>query len=179
MIGWAMTRLRTRLHRDGWGLLPLRVAIGFGFAAHGWAKLARGPEHFAEIVAALGLPAPCVAAWVTSLLELLGGVALMLGAAVVPLSVPLGAVMLTAMVGVHLRYGFSSVRLLHLDAAGAQFGPVGYELHVLYLAGLVSLALCGAGPLSVDRWMRRRRTRGHPPAGGLDGPNRSSRSAGS
>src|SRR5438132_9852635 len=43
-----------------------RSMIGFGFAAHGYAKLARGPATFAPIVAALGLPAPAFTAWVTS-----------------------------------------------------------------------------------------------------------------
>lgn len=117
--------------------------IGFGFAAHGWAKLARGPAGFAPIVSALGLPAPLFTAWATSLLELAGGVLLMAGILVVPLAFPLAGIMLTALFGVHLRYGFSSIRLKALTAAGADFGPVGYEITLLYLAGLVTLALNG------------------------------------
>ena len=109
--------------------------IGFGFAAHGYAKLARGPDSFAAILAAIGIPAPGPAAWLTSLLELLGGVSLMLGAVVVPLSLPLGAIMATAMFGVHLRYGLSSIRLKAMTGAGAEFGPIGYELNLLYISG--------------------------------------------
>jgi putative oxidoreductase len=133
--------------------------IGFGFAAHGYAKLARGPESFAAILAAMGIPAPGPMAWLTSFLELLGGVALMLGAAVLPLSLPLGVLMATAMFGVHLRYGFSSIRLEGLNASGAVFGPVGYELNLVYIAGLLALALSGTSPLSVDRWFQARRRR--------------------
>ena len=54
------------------------------------------------------------------------------------------------MVTVHLRYGFSSVKLLSVTASGAQFGPVGYELDLLYLAALLIFALQGPGPLSID-----------------------------
>jgi len=108
-----------------WAILPVRLMVGFGFAAHGFAKLGRGPEHFAVILHALGVPAPVFAAWATSLLELAGGLCLIAGLAVVPLAGPLGVVMLTAMFGVHLRYGFSSIRLLAVTSEGATFGPIG------------------------------------------------------
>ena len=132
--------------RNRWALLPLRLMIGFGFAAHGLAKLGRGPEKFAVILGAMGIPAPHLTAWVTSLLELLGGLGLMAGLGVVPLTLPLAVVMLTAMFGVHLRYGFSSIRLEAFTAEGSKFGPVGYELNLLYLAGLLALAIGGGGP---------------------------------
>lgn len=157
MIGSATERLRRRLSDDGWALLPLRLILGFGFAAHGYAKLARGPASFAAIVAALGIPAPGAVAWLTSVLEFLGGLFLMFGAAVVPLTLPLGAIMAAAMFGVHARYGFSSIRLEALSASGAKFGPIGYELNLVYLAGLLALVVAGPGPLSVDRWLEARK----------------------
>jgi putative oxidoreductase len=143
--------------KNGWALLPLRLVVGFGFAAHGYAKLARGPESFAAILHVMGIPAPGLMAWATSLLELLGGISLMLGAYVLPLSLPLSAVMVTAIFGVHFRYGFSSIRLQALSASGAVFGPVGYELNLLYVAALLVLALSGPSPVSVDRWLYNRR----------------------
>ncbi len=146
------------MRRDGWALVPLRLLVGFGFAAHGYAKLSRGPEGFGAILAALGVPAPEIMAWITSLLELAGGISVIAGAFVVPLSLPLAAVMLTAMLSVHLPYGFSSVRLESVNASGAQFGPVGYEVNLLYLAGLLALALGGPGRLSIDGWLRQRRS---------------------
>jgi putative oxidoreductase len=143
--------------RERWALVPVRLMVGFGFAAHGLAKLGRGPEHFAVILQTLGVPVPNVAAWVTSLLELGGGICLMVGLGVVPLAAPLAAVMLTALFGVHLRYGFSSIRLEALTPAGARFGPIGYELNLLYLSGLFALALGGAGPASLDGVLARGR----------------------
>jgi putative oxidoreductase len=88
--------------------------------------------------------------------ELLGGLALLLGAFVVWASVPMALVLLVAMVTVHLPYGFSSVRLLSVSPSGAQFGPVGYELDLLYLTALVTLALQRPTPLSIDDLRRQR-----------------------
>ena len=153
----ALPRLRHVIARNGWALLPLRLLVGFGFAAHGYAKLARGPAAFAGILSAMGIPAPSFMAWATSLLELAGGISIMVGAAVAPLSIPLAIVMVTAMFGVHLRYGFSSIRLKALTASGAAFGPVGYELNLLYIAALIAIALAGSSPLSIDRWLENRR----------------------
>jgi putative oxidoreductase len=124
--------------------------IGFGFAAHGLAKLSRGPEKFAEILVALGVPFPHLTSWVTSLTELIGGVLMMAGAFVVPVSIPLIVVMLTAMFTVHLRYGFSTIKLMSVDAAGAKFGSPGYEIDLLYIVGLLTLVLAGPSPLSLD-----------------------------
>jgi putative oxidoreductase len=140
-----------------WALVPLRLVVGFGFAAHGWAKLARGPGSFAVVLHAMGVPAPGLLAWATTLLELLGGVAVMLGAFVVPISLPLVVVMATAIFGVHLRYGYSSIRLQGFGPAGATFGPVGYELPLLYVVALVALALGGPSPLSLDLWFSGRK----------------------
>jgi putative oxidoreductase len=140
-----------------WALLPLRLVIGFGFTAHGYAKLSRGPENFATILTSIGVPQSHVMAWVTSLLELLGGISLMAGAFVVPLSLPLAIVMLTAIFSIHLEYGFSSVKLKAVTAAGAQFGPIGYEMNLLYIAGLVALALSGSSRLSIDHWLKTRK----------------------
>jgi len=149
--------------------VPLRLIIGFGFAAHGYAKLSRGPENFAVILTALGVPQPTVMAWATSLLEFVGGISLIAGASVVLLSIPLAIVMLTAAFTVHAQYGFSSVRLRAVTASGAEFGPIGYELNLLYIAGLLVLAVGGAGPLSVDRWLRSRSLRRRSPDSAAQG----------
>ena len=141
------------LERD-LALLPLRLMVGFGFAAHGYAKLSRGPVGFGTILAAIGVPQPHLTAWITCLLEFVGGVSLMAGAFVVPLTVPLIMIMLTAMFSVHFRYGFSSVRLRAVTPAGAEFGPIGYEMNLLYIAALTTLAFTGAGRLSVDRYLQ-------------------------
>ena len=143
--------------RREWALFLLRLVVGFGFAAHGFAKLARGPEQFAGLLAALGIPAPSLAAWATALLEFAGGIGVMAGFFVPLLAVPLAAILLTAMVTVHWPYGYSSIRLTGVTPAGATFGPIGIELDLLYLAALATLAVGGTGPLALDRWLFPRR----------------------
>ena len=152
----------TSVARRELALLLLRLVVGFGFAAHGYAKLARGPEQFAVILTALHIPAPTVAAWATALLEFAGGIGVMAGALVPFLAVPLGVILLTALVTVHLHYGFSSVRLTGVTPEGATFGPVGYELDLLYLAALITVAVAGPGAVALDRWIFPRR---HDPTG--------------
>jgi putative oxidoreductase len=117
---------------------------------HGFAKLSKGPDAFAVILQALGVPAPHLMAWTTIGIEMLGGLAVLLGAFVALASIPMAAVLLVAMFTVHLRYGFSSIKLISVTVAGAQFGPPGYECDLLYLACLAALVLGGAGPLSID-----------------------------
>ena len=89
-------------------------------------------------------------AWLTILVEIFGGLATILGAFVALVSLPMAAVLLVAMFTVHLRYGFSSIKLIAFGAIGAQFGPPGYETDLLYLACLAALVLGGSGPLALD-----------------------------
>jgi uncharacterized membrane protein YphA (DoxX/SURF4 family) len=96
-------------HLGPYSIAPI---VGFGFMEHGYAKLLKGPEAFASILHALGVPAPHLMAWLTILTELPGGLSVLLGALVPLISVPMAAVLLVAMFSVHWRYGFSSIKLL-------------------------------------------------------------------
>jgi putative oxidoreductase len=140
-------------------LLPLRLIIGFGFLAHGWAKWSRGPANFGKLLQQIGAPLPIATAWMVTLLEVFGGLAMIAGVLVVVVSVPLIVSMFVAMFTVQLRYGFSSVNTVGLTASGPVFGPPGYEINLLYIAGLLALMLAGPGALSVDGWLARRRRR--------------------
>jgi putative oxidoreductase len=124
---------------------------------HGYAKVVHGPSAFVSILQALGVPAPHVMAWVTILTELFGGFAVLVGAFVPLISVPLAGVLVTAMLSVHLRYGFSSIKLIAVTPAGPQFGPPGYECDLLYLACLAALVVIGSGPFSIDALYLRKR----------------------
>lgn len=140
-----------------WAPVLLRLTIGYGFMAHGWAKLSRGPAGFARLLGQVGVPLPNAAAWVGALLELLGGAAVFLGAFVAVVGVPLIGMMLVAMFTVHLRYGFSSINTIGLSPDGPLFGPPGYEVNLLYIAGLMALMIGGAGAFSIDRLRARQR----------------------
>jgi putative oxidoreductase len=93
--------------------------------------------------------------------ELLGGLAVILGAFVVLAAIPMAALLLVAIFTVHLPYEFGSIKLMTVTSAGAQFGPPGYECNLLCLACRASLVLGGSGPLAIDGLVRRRRTPGH------------------
>ena len=49
------------------------------------------------------------------------------------------ALLIVAIVTVHLPYGFTSIKLLGVTSGRAQFGPPGYECNLLYLACLAAL----------------------------------------
>ena len=138
-----------------WSVIPLRLIVGYGFIAHGYAKVMNGADHFAASLQGLGVPAPHLMAWATIGFELLGGLAVLVGAYIPLISVPLTVILLVAVITVHLPYGFTSVKLRAVTAAGPQFGPPGYETNLLYIAALATLVLGGSGPLAADRWLSR------------------------
>ena len=124
--------------------LFLRLAVGFGFMAHGWAKLSRGPEGFAKLLTLLHVPFPHLMAWISVLIETLGGFAILAGIFVSLSALPLICTMLVAMFSIHIHYGYSSINTIGLTAKGPLFGPPGYEINLLYIAALIALVISGA-----------------------------------
>jgi len=89
---------------------------------HGaWLRQAgQGLDAFSTILQALGVPAPHFMGLLTISVEILGGLAVLLGALVPLASIPMAAVLLVAIFTVHPPYGFSSIKLQVVTAAGAQ-----------------------------------------------------------
>lgn len=132
-----------------WAVLPLRAIVGYGFLAHGLAKWHRGPEAFGRLLHLIGTPLPLATAWMVMLVEIFGGLAILLGIFAALASLPLIASMLVAMFTLHIRYGFSAVNTIGLTPTGPLFGPPGFEINLLYVAALLTLALAGPGALSL------------------------------
>jgi len=151
-----MSAPASRSKYSAWAPVLLRAVMGYGFIIHGWAKLSRGPANFEKLLVQLGVPMHHLMSWIVPLVELLGGFALLVGAFVGIAAVPLIVVMLTAIFTVHLKYGFSSIKTIGLGPDGPLFGPPGYEVALLYIAGLIAIILSGAGTLSVDSLLRRK-----------------------
>jgi putative oxidoreductase len=139
-----------------WTLLPLRLIVGYGFISHGMAKWNRGPEKFGKLLEVIGVPLPLPTAWLVTLVEIFGGLAILIGAFVAIASIPLIVSMLVAMFTLQVRYGFSSVNTIGLMPTGPIFGPPGYEINLLYITALLTLALSGP-TFSVDAWSVKRR----------------------
>jgi putative oxidoreductase len=151
--GWILSKL------ERWAAIPLRLIVGYGFMAHGYAKIVKGPDHFVTVLHALSVPAPEIMGWATILIELVGGFAVLVGAFVPLVSLPMATILLGATFTVHLPYGFSSIKLQAVTGAGPQFGQPGYEIDLLYLACLATLVLGGSGPVAVDGFFARLRKR--------------------
>jgi putative oxidoreductase len=139
-----------------YGAIPLRLIIGYGFLAHGMAKWSKGPEVFAGILQAIGVPMPHLMAFVTIATEIAVGIAFLAGAFLSLAGIPAVMLLLVAIFTVHLPYGFSSIKLIGVENGKAQFGPPGYECNLLYIAGIVALVLIGPTPWSLDSYRQRR-----------------------
>ena len=110
-------RLTSHAYRS-WYAIPLRLIVGFGFMEHGYAKIARGSDKYASILHALGMPAPDLLAWATILVELFGGLAVFLGFFIPLATIPMAILLLVAIFTVHRPNGFSSIKLVSVDAPG-------------------------------------------------------------
>jgi putative oxidoreductase len=137
--------------------LCLRLAMGIGFIVHGWAKISRGTAGFGKLLAWIGVPFPLATAAVTSYIELIGGILLILGLWTRFITIPLAATMLVAMFTIHIHYGFSSIKTIGLTPSGPLFGPPGYEINIVYLGGLLALMFLGSGKWSLGRLFAKKR----------------------
>jgi putative oxidoreductase len=108
-----------------WYAIPLRLIIGFGFLQHGYAKLVRGPEAFIAILHTIGMPFAALLGWATIVVEIVGGLLVLVGALVPLASVPMVVVLLVAIVTVHPPNGFSSIKLLSYDSTRGALWPAG------------------------------------------------------
>lgn len=120
-------------------LTILRVIVGFLFAAHGWQKfnqftIAGTQAAFSK----MGVPAAETVAPVVATLELVGGIALIVGVLARVFAILLALNMLGALFLVHAPAG------VFAEAGG-------FELVLLLAAAALAVALTGAGRLSVDR----------------------------
>lgn len=127
-----------------YGFLVLRLAAGLVFAMHGWQKLSiMGIGGVAGFFGMLGIPFPELAALVVTLVELVGGIALILGIGTRIAGALLAVNMLVAMALVHLANGF------FMDTNGI-------ELTLTLAAVSLFFALAGPGALSLDaRFLRK------------------------
>ena len=124
----------TRLHA---GLALLRVVLGGIFIAHGAQKIfVYTLPGVAGSFSEMGVPLAGIAGPAVALLEFFGGIALVLGLFTRLTGLGLAAVMLGAIMLVHLPAGF--------------FAPNGIEFPLALMAGSLALALMGPGAWSVD-----------------------------
>ena len=124
-----------------WAPLFLRIAVGLILFVHGYQKLGMGVEGVSGFLASLGFPMAGVFAVILIAVEVLGGIALIVGAWTRLAAFLASIVAVVALFTVHFSKGF-------LVSNG------GYEFILLILAVSVSLLIIGAGKFSVDHNMK-------------------------
>ncbi len=121
-----------------WGIALLRIVVGIVFVMHGQQKLFEmGVGGVGGFFASLGVPAPQLAAVVVSVLETVGGLALILGVLTRLFGLLLAGDMLVALLLVHQPNGFFA-------------GDGGVELVLLLGTAALALALTGPGAPALD-----------------------------
>jgi putative oxidoreductase len=120
----------------------VRFAAGAILVPHGWTKLMRGAEVFANgpSIKNLGLDPSLQlpAAWFIILLELLGGIGVALG-------------LFTRVVAAAIAIEFAIITFVAHWARGFFWNAGGYEYPLLWGILFFAIALRGGGYLSVDR----------------------------
>lgn len=133
-----------------YGLLLLRLALGIAFVIHGWGKLTGGVSNVGGFFGGIGIPAPGIVAWLVTIIELVGGLFLIVGFLTQISSVLIALVMLGAIVFAKMGQG----------APFIDQGSITWEKELVFLAAALCLALAGPGALSVDDAVGGSRTAG-------------------
>ena len=127
-----------------YGIALFRLIVGLVFVMHGAQKLfTYGHAGVAGGFTQFGVPAPELTAWVVTIVEFFGGLALILGLGTRIVAIPLMINMLAAIVFVHWKNGF--------------FLPNGYEFALTLLLANAGLTLTGSGALALDNLIGRSR----------------------
>jgi putative oxidoreductase len=128
---------------QSWGIALLRIMVGVVFLMHGRQKLfVMGFHGVAGFFGHVGVPFPAFFAVVITLLEFLGGAALILGLLTRWIAPLLACDMLVAVLAVKLKGGF--------------MGGGGFEFELTLLVACLSLVLTGGGAPSLDGILRKK-----------------------
>jgi putative oxidoreductase len=133
----------------------LRVALGGVIFGHGLQKVfgwfgGYGIEGTMKFFGSVGMPSVIGALVIIS--DFFGSLALIAGLATRFSAAAAGAVMIGAMLLVHIPNGF------FMNWGGAPHGE-GYEFHLLALSMAAALVVAGGGFASVDAWLSRKLAR--------------------
>ena len=133
-----------------YGLAILRVVLGIAMAVHGWSKLSGGVDNVSGFFGGmLGIPAPGLMAWVVTIVELVGGILLVVG-------------FLTQIVGILIALDMLGAILFAFLLRGAPFienGAITWEKEAVFAAAALCIVLAGPGAWSVEDAVAGNRTR--------------------
>jgi putative oxidoreductase len=124
-----------------YGLAILRIVLGIAMIVHGWSKLSGGVDNVAGFFGeTLGIPLPGLMAWVVTIVELVGGILLVVG-------------FLTQIVGILIALDMLGAILFAFLLRGAPFienGAITWEKEAVFAAAALCIVLAGPGAWSVE-----------------------------
>ncbi|WP_126424970.1 DoxX family protein [Brevibacillus marinus] len=123
----------------------IRVVLGIIFFAHGFDKVSNGLANIAGWFASIGLPG--VLAYLVAIIELVGGLALIIG---------LGTRYVAVLTAIIMVGAIGKVKLANGLLGGSQ--GAGFELDLALLAMSVYLILHDRSAFAVDRFFRDNQT---------------------
>jgi len=149
-----ISRTFRRLNELQWvALLLSRVAIGFFFFMSGYNKFfVQGIGHLRNELIEYGIPFPLLNAWLDAGVQLLGGLAIIVGLGTRFWSVAIGFAMILASVTVTIP------DVINKDIARAEnsllfWGWFYYRPEPVYLTVFLLLIFLGPGKVILDHWM--------------------------
>ncbi|MGA9798129.1 MAG: DoxX family protein [Terriglobales bacterium] len=135
--------MASNVPNQSWAFTAFRVVVGSVFLAHGIQKFFMfGLHGVAGAFASMGIPVPGVTSVLVSVVELLGGAALILGFLTRWAAALNGFDMIVAILLVHLKNGF--------------YSPKGIEFPLTLLGACIVLVIHGPGAASVDGALAKR-----------------------
>jgi putative oxidoreductase len=131
-----MARLSAIRSAEPWVRSVLRIVVGFTFSLHGFQKLFGlfGGHRHVDLFSLVGL---------AGILECFGGMLLLLGLFTVPVAFLLSGEMAVAYLKAHAPRAFLPVQN-------------GGELALVYCFVFLYMFVAGGGPVSLDRWIRKK-----------------------
>ena len=133
-----------------YGLAILRIVLGIAMIVHGWSKLSGGVDNVAGFFGeTLGIPLPGLVAWVVTIVELVGGILLVVG-------------FLTQIAGILITLDMLGAILFAYLLRGAPFienGAITWEKEAVFAAAALCIVLAGPGAWSVEDAVAGNRTR--------------------
>lgn len=138
------------IDEPGAGLAAVRILVGLLFFAHGLDILTAGMGRTKVFFQAFNVPLPEVTTPLAGVVQAVAGLALILGVAADVAAWVLIALMVGAIYFVHGRFGFPNINITGENADGSyRLGIPGFEFNVALIAGLLAVAIGGAGKWAI------------------------------